>query len=784
MTSDSSAAPKEPLDQNAGLEKDTAHVLFLDIVGFSKLNLTDQKDILYKLQEVVRSVPEFKRFLVEKDGRLMLPPDGQLIARATGDGMALAYFTRTCENAVKCALQITEAIKQGGYNIPLRMGVHSGTVVRIKDINNEANIAGGGINMAQRVMDYGDEDHILLSDHVATAECLSEDKEWKDFVSADKKFEATVKHGIRVNLYNLYKKDEKNEGIVFGKAELPQKLLEERKKSAAERKQKRLFKLSLLATALILLFVLSIPVIYLIYSTFFTRRVSSRVAVIPSVKSNNDSVERHTLHIANEIQGMLNGKPDPNGDYFPSSLILSNLQRSSIVATRDVDAKIIINVEGAGDDDNSVISVTLTDTRTDHTYDKSQITLGANDRFEKYDKIVNEAVTVYNLLPTDDESKILADNKPSNVAAKHDYLNGLLFYLRRNPGELQQALRLFNDALAKAPEFGLAHLKLADCYTAMIGVAIRPREDLIKATQREAQQAIGMLKGESVKTAHSSKAFAQFWLAREYDQARDEFMAAGADQTEDAAIKFRYGIFLVSSSKRDAIGLLSTALERAPKGREQRFKAALGQVYYFSGNFPEVIKRLDASKDGIITSNRFLAMAYEQTGKYDFASRILSNLIEAEFKKGGFPFKEVDTISFNLERANDLYDYQDTFAALAHVYALDGRKEDREKAIRMVEGLRSNKTLEDAKRDANNLQNGKYISAYNIALIYAGLGDTVNAFKYLEIARSENDVRLAWLPVEPRFKELRSLPKGRQWMEHNYPDEVVRMAIERDAVKG
>jgi class 3 adenylate cyclase/tetratricopeptide (TPR) repeat protein len=780
MNNDPSTTPQKPSDQNASLEKDTAHVLFLDIVGFSKLYIPDQKDILYKLQEVVRNVPEFKRFLVEKDDRLVLPPEGKLIARATGDGMALAFFTPTCENAVKCALEITKSIKKGAYAIPLRMGVHSGTVVRIRDINNEANIAGGGINMAQRVMDYGDENHILLSDHVATAECLSEDKDWKDFVSADKRFEATVKHGIRVNLYSLFMEDE---GIVIGKEELPQKLLDERKKLSDERRQKKLLKIFILATALILIFALSILAFYLIYPVFFARRVVSRVAVIPRVKSSVTSVEKHTLHIANKIQGAINGRPDPNNEDFPSSLILSNLQGSSIAAPQEVDAKVIIYVEGEGDENNSIITVTLTDRRTGHTYDNSQITIGANDRFEKYDKIVNEAVNIYSLLPTDEENKILAANKPSNVAAKDDYLNGLLFYLRRNPGELQEALRLFNEALAKDPDFGLAHMKLADCYTAMIGVAVRPRDDLIKKAEQEAQKAIELLKDESVQTAYSSKAFVHFWLSREYDKARDEFVAAGADQTEEAAIKFRYGIFLVSSSQRDAIGLLSTALEKAPKSRQQRFIAALGQVYYFSGNFPEVIKRLDASKDGIITSNRFLAMAYEQTGKYDFASRILSNLIEAEFKKGGFAFKEADTISFNVKRANDLYDYQDSFAALAHVYAVDGRKEDKEKALKMVKDLSTNKTKEDERDPVTNQQNGKYISAYNIALIYAGLGDNDNAFKYLDMARSENDVRLAWLPVEPRFKELRSQRNGRQWMESNYPHEVVRMAIERDAVK-
>jgi tetratricopeptide (TPR) repeat protein len=224
-----------------------------------------------------------------------------------------------------------------------------------------------------------------------------------------------------------------------------------------------------------------------------------------------------------------------------------------------------------------------------------------------------------------------------------------------------------------------------------------------------------------------------------------------------------------------AKSLLSEAKSNAPPGREQRIIAALAQVYYFSGNSGDVIPLLEASKENIITSNRFLAMAYEQTGNYDRAIVILNNLIEAEFTKGAVPFKRGEATSFKLEGANALYDYQDSFAALAHIYAIDGRKEDKDKAVKMVEDLSTNKTVEDAKTD------GKYISAYDIALIYAGLGNNANARKYLETAKSENDVRLSWLAVDPRFKKLRGDPEVRQWMiQNNYPREVLDRESNKD----
>ena len=164
-----------------------AHVLFMDLVGYSTLTIDRQASLLQQLQEIVKSTPEFQR--AQAANRLIRLP--------TGDGMALVFFQDPIA-PVQCALNIARALKSRP-DIKLRMGVHSGPVSHIADINANKNIAGGGINVAQRVMDCGDAGHILLSQNVA--EVLSQLSDWAGRLRD--LGEHTVKHGARVRLFNL-----------------------------------------------------------------------------------------------------------------------------------------------------------------------------------------------------------------------------------------------------------------------------------------------------------------------------------------------------------------------------------------------------------------------------------------------------------------------------------------------------------------------------------------------------------------------------------------------------
>ena len=185
------------------------HVLFIDIVGYSKLLVNQQSELLRELNEVVSGTNEFREAEAE----------GKLIRLPTGDGMALVFRTDP-EAAAQCAVEIARALKEHP-RIALRMGIHSGPVNEVVDVNQRQNIAGAGINLAQRVMDCGDAGHILVSKHVA--EDLEQHERWRPFLHELGTCE--VKHGVRIDISNLYSDE-------VGNPQLPKKLEAVRKHRA------------------------------------------------------------------------------------------------------------------------------------------------------------------------------------------------------------------------------------------------------------------------------------------------------------------------------------------------------------------------------------------------------------------------------------------------------------------------------------------------------------------------------------------------------------------------
>src|SRR5256885_7940734 len=163
-----------------------AHVLLIDVVGYSKLLVNEQIELLQELNQIVRGTESFRA--AEASGKLNRVP--------MGDGMALLFF-RSPEEPVRCALEISKAL-QDHPHIQVRMGVHSGPVNRVKDVNDKTNFAGSGINVAQRVLDCGDAGHILLSGHVAGD--LTQYRHWQPYLHD--LGESDVKHGLRPHTIN------------------------------------------------------------------------------------------------------------------------------------------------------------------------------------------------------------------------------------------------------------------------------------------------------------------------------------------------------------------------------------------------------------------------------------------------------------------------------------------------------------------------------------------------------------------------------------------------------
>src|SRR6266513_2810175 len=165
-----------------------AHVLFIDVVGYSKLLVNEQRAVIEELNQLVRKTPQVRK----------TDAAGKLIRIPAGDGMALVFF-QTPEEPVQCAMEIAKTLKNRS-NVRVRMGRHSGPVDQIKDVNDRTNVAGAGINIAQRVMSCGDAGHILVSKRVA--DDLAQDRLWQPLLHDLGEIE--VKHGVKLGVVNLY----------------------------------------------------------------------------------------------------------------------------------------------------------------------------------------------------------------------------------------------------------------------------------------------------------------------------------------------------------------------------------------------------------------------------------------------------------------------------------------------------------------------------------------------------------------------------------------------------
>src|SRR5204862_6336271 len=253
------------------IQLEIAHVLFIDIVDYSKLSIDEQRSAVDELTRIVRATEQFQKAEASE----------RLVKIATGDGMALVFYTSP-EAPVRCAIELSRALKDHP-RLRLRMGIHSGPVSGVVDVTGQANLAGAGLNLAHRVMGCGDAGHILLSKHVA--EDLEEYEQWRPLLHDLGTCE--VKHGVRLSVVNLY--DDR-----FGNATLPRKF---------ETVQKRRTRLRWSAMTAALLALAAIVVGIVMFSRNRVRSVltapEKSIAVLPF---ENRSEEKANAYFADGIQ--------------------------------------------------------------------------------------------------------------------------------------------------------------------------------------------------------------------------------------------------------------------------------------------------------------------------------------------------------------------------------------------------------------------------------------------------------------------------------------------------
>ena len=419
-------------DDNSRLE--IGHVLFIDIVGYSKLLNEEQKERLNQLTEIVLATTPVRE-----------ATDEQLVRLPTGDGMALV-FHHSAEEPARCALEIAEAL-QKHPELAVRMGIHSGPVSEVTDVSGRTNLAGAGINMAQRVMDCGDAGHILLSQHVA--DDLVHSRQWASRLRD--LGECEVKHGVRLHLVNLYAEP-------LGNIAVPQKFRH------AKIKPTQRSSVGLIA-ALVFVAILAAGAVY-----YFTQRpkagaISEKsLAVLPLMNSTGDP--------ANEYFS------DGMSEEFISSL--SRLQDLKVIARTSS-----FQFKGKTDDSKSIgekLGVYyLLEGSVRKSADRVRIAVelvksadGANVWSETYDRELKDIFAVQSeiagavakqlkvaLLGNSGQAAQLATAAtPQNVAAYNALLQGNFHLYLRTADDFRKAIGYYEEAIRLDPRYALAYAKL------------------------------------------------------------------------------------------------------------------------------------------------------------------------------------------------------------------------------------------------------------------------------------------------------------------------------------
>ncbi len=461
-----------PAMQESHLHLETAHILFLDVVGYSRLLVNEQREVLQQLNEVVRGARQFRQSNTA----------GKLIRIATGDGMALVFF-QSPEEPVHCAMEIAKALKSHPH-IRLRMGVHSGPVDQVTDVNDQTNVAGVGINFAQRVMDCGDAGHILVSKRVA--DDLAQDSLWQPLLHELGEIE--VKHGITLGIVNLYTAE-------LGNPHPPQKL----SRQAASAKER------------------------LASSAAAPDVPEKSIAVLAFVNMSNDPEnEFFSDGIAEEIINALTQVKALRVASRTSSFAFKG--KSEDIGEVGRKLKVHTVLEGSVRKAGNRLRVTaqLINVADGYHLWSERYDRQLEDVFEIQDQIAENIVHALRVVLGEDEKRAIEKTPTENVQAYEYYLRGRQGQHQMRGSAMQYARRMFDRAIEIDPNFARAHAGIADCcsFLYMYWDASNANLEEADASSRKALQ----LDPESAE-AHTSRALA-LTLRRQYEGARQEFEAA------------------------------------------------------------------------------------------------------------------------------------------------------------------------------------------------------------------------------------------------------------------
>ena len=557
------------LDSASDFEMEIAYVLFIDVVGFTRLLINEQGDVLNELNRIIRQTAAFQS--AESAGKLVRLP--------SGDGMALAFFTQP-EAPVKCALEISEAL-QNHPQLLVRMGIHSGPVSAVTDVNDRPVVAGTGINMAQRVMDCGDAGHILLSKRIA--DDLGQYSRWTP--QLHDLGEVEVKHGIKLGLVNLFTE-------TLGNPEVPEKIRQLRPmhvpKPAPTSTQTatRARKLGWIGAGLLLLALLG--------ALFFalanrTRSKITEVATAPSATSppaemtsksiavlpfENLSEEKSNAYFADGVQEEILTDLARIADLKVISRTSVMQYRSGVARNlREIGSQLDVThiLEGSVQRANGKVRVNaqLIDARTDahlwaHTYDRDLA-----DVFAIQSEIAETIADQLHAKLSAEEKSAIEKPPTTDLVAYELYLRAQALYADtsdqlRAAEKLPQAVDLLNQAVARDP-----HLLLAWCRLSKVhGLIYWQGHDHSPARLALANAAIQTALSIQPNAGEAHLALADYYYHgfRDYEQAQDELAIARRTMPNNAEV-FEYTGYINRRQGhwKEATSNLERALELDPR---------------------------------------------------------------------------------------------------------------------------------------------------------------------------------------------------------------------------
>jgi TolB-like protein/class 3 adenylate cyclase/Tfp pilus assembly protein PilF len=494
------------------IELEIAHVLFLDIVGYSKLSVNEQHARVEELNEIVRSSEQFRK--AEAANRILKIP--------TGDGMALVFY-KSPEEPAQCAVEISRALKDNAH-LQVRMGIHSGPVSGVVDVTERTNVAGAGINIARRVMDCGDAGHILLSHHVA--EDLAEYERWREFLHDIGTFE--VKHGVPVSVTNLYSDK-------VGNAQLPAKL-------QAARKHRAHIRWAEIGAALLLLGAIIAGVFFFARrpTTSALRVLDKSIAVLPFENLSRDPDNAYfATGIQDEILtrlakiAALKVISHTSTQQYPSrpgnlpeiarQLGVANVLEGSVQKAAD---QVHINVQ--------LIHAATDEHLWAESYDRK-----LENIFSVEGEVATSVAEALKARLTGVEEQALGQKPTSSPQAYDAYLRGLANALR--PGYYERdtlaAVENFSEAVKLDPNFAIAWAWLA--HVSAVGYFNSAGNDVaaLRETARNAVDKVTQLQ-PNLGEAFLAQGYFHYYCEHNYDAAIASFQKAeqSAPKTSDALV--------------------------------------------------------------------------------------------------------------------------------------------------------------------------------------------------------------------------------------------------------